>query len=106
MGSQEEVKRGGVASMGEAVSTYLRWSGLDRKVGDLQVLTTWKEAVGEELAARARAVRFKMGVLTVEVESAPHFHELASFKGDQLKRIINRKLGSSRVRRIDFRLKQ
>ena len=92
--------------MGDAVSTYLRWSGLDRKVGDVQVLEAWRQVAGEALAARARAVRFNMGNLTVEVESAAHFHELASFRAEQLKRDINRKLGTSRVRRIDFKLKQ
>jgi len=96
--------------MGEAVSSYLRWSGLDRKAGDVEVLRVWQEACrkscGEALAGKARAVRFRMGILTVEVESAPHFHELASFRGDQLRRIINRELGASRVRRIDFKLKQ
>lgn len=92
--------------MGEAVSTYLRWSGLDRRVGDVQVLQAWTEAIGEPLAQRAKAVRFHMGILTVEVQSAPHFHELASFRGGELKRTINRKLGTSKLRRIDFKLKQ
>ena len=91
--------------MGEALSTYLRKSGLDRKVGDFEVFQAWTDSAGEVLSKRARPVRFKMAVLTVEVESAAHFHELANFKGEQLRRLVNRRLGSNRVRRIDFRLK-
>lgn len=106
MRSPEDVKRGGVASMGEAVSTYLRWSGIDRKVGDLRVLQAWSEVVDEQVAGHTRAVRFQMGILTVEVDSAPHFHEFANFKSAELKRAINHQLGSVRLRRIDFRLKQ
>lgn len=92
--------------MGEALSTYMRTSGLDRKVGDLAVFQAWTDSAGEALSTRAKPVRFRMAILTVEVESAAHFHELANFKGEQLRRLVNRQLGSSRVRRIDFKLKQ
>lgn len=92
--------------MGEALSTYLRVSGLDRKAGDLAVFQAWVDSAGEALAARAKPVRFRMAILTVEVASAAHFHELANFKGEQLRRLVNRRLGSNRVRRIDFKLKQ
>ena len=58
------------------------------------------------LRRRARAVRFKRGELTVEVESAAHLQELSSFTGESIKREANRILGDDRIRNVVFKLKR
>ena len=85
---------------------FLRQAGLDRRLGDARVLSAWHAALGPDLAARARAVRFRAGELTVEVQSAAHRQELASFTGEDFRRAANQRLGAETIRRVSFRLKQ
>ncbi len=98
--------RGGAVPLGEALQCYLDSSGLSRKMRELPVLDAWSLAVGERLAARARAVRFQDGELEVEVSSAAHRQELASFTGEQYRRLANQRLGREEIRRVVFKLKR
>ncbi len=61
--------------------------------------------MGKQLANRARAVRFRSGELTVEVDSSAHYQELKNFTGDQYRRKANKLLGSERVQRVIFKLR-
>ena len=70
------------------------------------MLGAWREALGRELAPRARAVRFKGGELLVEVHSAAHRQELSSFTGEGFRKSANQRLGAEIIRRVTFRLKQ
>ena len=50
----------------------------------------WQRAVGEEIAAVSRPGRFRGGVLTVEVDSAPLAAELEQFARDHLLEALER----------------
>ena len=99
-------RRGGITSLGDALSVYLRDSGLGTKLSVHRVYAAWNEACGPELARRARPVRFRDGRLLVEVESAAHLHELENFTGEGLARAANRKLARAEIRSVDFQLKR
>ena len=105
-GTREEARRGGVSSLSDCLGSFLSSSGLTRKLSDTRVLAAWREALGPELAPRARAVRFRRGELTVEVASAVHRQELDAFTGDSFRRAANERLGAETIRRVTFRLKQ
>ena len=57
-----------------------------RRREELEAL--WREAVGEEIAARTRVGQIRSGVLTIEVESAPLFSELDAFRRDELRSFL------------------
>ena len=61
----------------------------------------WPDAVGPALARRTRAVSFQEGTLLVEVEGSAWMHELGYLK-QELIRMVNRELGSDRVREVRF----
>jgi hypothetical protein len=84
----------------------LRRSGLERGLEQARVLGAWRESLGADLSARARAVRFQGGELLVEVASAAHRQELAAFTGERFRRAANQRLGAEVIRRVTFRLKQ
>lgn len=73
---------------------------------DLPVFEAWRTAAGENVARRARAVRFRDGELVIEVESAAHLQELKSFTGETLRQRANERFGREVIRRIVFKLKQ
>ncbi len=93
-------------ALGDAMRGFLRESGLGAQLRHARVYAAWSEALGEKLSARARPVHFQFGELTVEVESAPHLHELQNFTGEQFRRAANRALGEEYIKKILFRLKR
>jgi len=95
-------KRGGVCSISEALSRFLRTSRLDRRRRAHEVFAAWNETLGPPTADRARAVRFQDGELVVEVSSATLLQELANFTGDRHRRAANRRLGGDLIHRVSF----
>lgn len=85
---------------------FLRESGLDSQLAQARVAKAWSEVLGEALAKRARAVRFQNGELLVEVQSAPHLHELTNFTGERYRVLANQKLGAARITRVVFQLQR
>ena len=92
--------------MRDALSTYLKVSGLDRKMGTVEIFDVWNRACGSSMAAHSKPVQFRNGTLTVEVSSAPHLHELAGFQGETFRHAANKMLDKPRIRRVDFKLKR
>jgi hypothetical protein len=90
---------------------YLKSAGLEAKFKEMPVFDAWIEVVGVDLARRARPVRFQAGELIVEVESAAHRQELASYTGETFRKLANQKLvqqglGHQSIDRVSFKLKR
>jgi len=85
---------------------FLAASGLSERLRHSAVFRAWSEALGAALGRHARAVRFAQGELSVEVDSAPHMHELANFTGEHFRGLANARLGSEQIRRVHFQLKR
>jgi hypothetical protein len=88
-----------------AIDGFLAASGLSERLRHSAVIRAWSEAIGA-LGRHARAVRFAQGDLYVEVDSAPHMHELSNFTGEQYREIANARLESEQIRRVHFQLKR
>jgi len=93
-------------SMQDALGRFLRSSGLAGRMRGWPVFEAWVDALGPELARHARPVRFERGELLVEVGSAAHYQELASFTGEGYRQRANERLAKPEIRRIVFRLKR
>jgi predicted nucleic acid-binding Zn ribbon protein len=91
--------------MSDVLSQYLAQSGLGARLQRGKVFDAWAKAVGTQ-GRRTRAVRFRDGELTVEVQSAALLQELRNFTGEDLRRRTNAHLGTEKVRRIDFQLER
>lgn len=98
--------RKGLASIDDALKTFLRASGLGERLGPWAIFRAFSDAVGAQFARHARAVRFARGELVVQVDSAPHLAELKGFLGEQVRARTNQILGRDDVRRITFRLER
>ncbi len=99
----ERVGRNGVSSLQESLGAFMRETGLTRRRSESPVYAAFEAVAGPDLSRRARPVRFARGVLTVEVSSASHLHELESFRGEELRARVNRELGRDDVRKIAFK---
>ena len=67
-----------------------------------EVATALAEAVGPQLAGHCQVSRMTKGRLTVEVDSAPLFAELAGFRKEATRLAINARLQRDPVAEIVF----
>jgi predicted nucleic acid-binding Zn ribbon protein len=87
--------------LGDALTGSLRTMGLDGGLRGWEAVTGWADAVGPQIARRARAARFHEGILWVEVDGSVWLHQLTMLKRDLLRRIHER-LGAESVRDLKF----
>lgn len=57
-------------SIGEALISFIRESGLEQSVLDVQIEEVWPKVMGETVRKLTRSVEVKDGVLIVRVNSA------------------------------------
>ena len=79
----------------------LQQLGLARTAEGWRAVADWPAIAGARIAGHTRAVAFRDGALTVEVEGSAWMHELGYLKRELI-RTVNRELGSDRVRDIRF----
>ncbi len=84
------------------LSELLRQLGLDKTAEGWRAVADWPAIAGSRIAGRTRAVSFRDGALTVEVEGSAWMHELGFLK-PELVRNLNRHLGADVVRDVRFR---
>ena len=78
------------ARIGDILPAVLKSAGLDKKLRDQEILTIWPAVVGEEIAARTKAVRINNGVLYVMVEHSVWLQELHFMEKEILEKIKER----------------
>lgn len=92
----------GPVAIGDALREMIRRLGLSKPMAEYNVLTSWDECVGEQVAKVCTPERIVNGVLFVHVSSAPWRAELALRRREIVQK-INTRAGSAVVRDIQFR---
>jgi len=85
--------------LGSILPALLKSMGLADAAEGWRAVSDWAELAGPRLARHSRAVAFRDGTLTVEVEGSAWMHELGFLKGE-LARKVNQHLGSDVVREV------
>jgi predicted nucleic acid-binding Zn ribbon protein len=88
--------------VGAVLQDLARQFGLERNLEEYQVITSWAEMVGEQIARVTEARRMENGVLFVSVSTAPWRAEL-SMKRVEIIQKINATFGKNVVKEIRFR---
>lgn len=86
-------------SLGSILPALLKSMGLADATEGWRAVSDWAELAGPRLARHSRAVGFRDGTLTVEVEGSAWMHELGFLK-QELVRKVNQHLGSDVVREV------
>jgi len=87
----------------EAIDAYLKKRGFEKKIKEKEVISIWREVVGEEVEKHAKPFIFKKGRLHVLTSSPIWIQELTMRKEEIIKK-INEKLGEEVVKEIFFRI--
>jgi predicted nucleic acid-binding Zn ribbon protein len=91
--------RGPLEPVGPLVTRLLRQLGLERRLEEFRAVELWPEVVGPAIAAQARAVSVRDGVLFVDVASNVWMQELGLLRGSITER-LNARLGAPLVRKV------
>ncbi len=62
--------KGSTVDISEALVSYLRESGLEQSVLDVQIEEIWPQVIGETVAKLTRSIEMKNGLLVVHINSA------------------------------------
>lgn len=79
----------------------LRDLRLDEAAAGWRAVADWPALAGERIARRTRAVAFRDGVMTIEVEGSAWMHELGFLKRELVRR-ANQRAGADVVRDVRF----
>ena len=90
---------GELEAVGPLVAGLLRRLGLERRLAEWRAVEAWPGVVGPAIAAQARAVEVRDGVLFVDVESNVWMQELGLLRENITER-LNAQLGAPLVRKI------
>ena len=85
------------ASITDALSEYLRESGLEQSVLEVQIEEIWPQVMGETVTKLTRSVEVKDGMLIVRVSSAALKTQLFENRFE-LVRKLNEAVGSNIIR--------
>lgn len=94
---RERMKR--PAPVSDLMSSLFRGKPAEKRLEEGKIWLVWDAVVGEQIAARARPVSFRDGVLTVAVASAPWMQQLSFLKTGMIEK-LNERLGRELVRDI------
>lgn len=90
------------ATVGSLIGDMLQKQGLEDKVREYRTWQIWDETVGPQIAARARPVRIREGVLEIRVDQPVWMQQLQLMKPKILAR-LNDRLGGAILKDLFLR---
>jgi predicted nucleic acid-binding Zn ribbon protein len=96
------IGRGRRALLGDLVERLLKRAGLEKRVKQWRIMSSWKEIVGAANARHSWPIGLKDGVLLVGCSSPAWAQTLSMLRG-QIMEKITREMGECPLREIHFR---
>ncbi len=88
--------------VGSLLKQVLGEQGMDERLNRYQAWLIWDQVVGKQIAARARPLRFRQGVLEVQVDHPVWMQQLQMLKSQILEK-LNRQLPNAKIEDIFLR---
>lgn len=98
---EQTFRRSNTQTIGDALSAFLRESGLDKPVYEHQLMERWPDVVGEMAARLTYKLEVREGVLYVRLRSAALKAQLFELRHDVVRR-LNESVGTTVI--YDIRL--
>ena len=92
--------------MKDMVRDFVKEAGLSPKSMLHRVRVAWPEAAGKEMAGHTSVRSLRRNVLSVSVDSAPHFYELVTFREKEIRKALNDTLRPSVIQKINFHISE
>jgi predicted nucleic acid-binding Zn ribbon protein len=93
------MRRTETQSIGRVIKEYLKENKFEKKLAEVDVVSSWEKIVGRSIARATSSVSIKNGTLYLHMKSSIVRHELLMVKSD-LMRAINERAGFEIVKDI------
>jgi predicted nucleic acid-binding Zn ribbon protein len=93
------MRRTEIQSIGSVIKEYLKEKKFDKKLAEVDIVSSWETIVGRPIARATSSVSIKEGILHLHMKSSIVRHELLMMKTD-LMRVINERAGFEIVKEI------
>lgn len=97
-----KVKKSNEQDIGSALKQLFKSYHLDEKLNAVRIKEMWGEIMGKSIQAYTSDIRFKDGILTIWISSAPLKQDLL-FSREQIATRINDEIGERVVREVLIR---
>lgn len=77
------------SAVADVLASVFQGKPLGRRLKEARIWQVWDHAVGKQISAHARPVKFNSGILTVAVTSAPWMQQLTFLKDAILEKLNN-----------------
>ncbi len=93
------MKRSNTQTLKEAINSYFKAMGIDKKLKEIRLVESWEDIVGITIAKSTRGIYIKNSVLYLKINSSIIRHELLMIREGLIKR-VNEKAGEQLINRI------
>jgi predicted nucleic acid-binding Zn ribbon protein len=93
------MRRTEIQSIGSVIKEYLKENKFDRKLAEVDIVSSWELIVGRPIARATSKISIKDGTLHLHMKSSIVRHELLMMKSD-LMRAINDRAGFEIVKEV------
>lgn len=96
------MRRSNTQSLGDVLRDYIRDTGIERKLKEVDIVQSWEELLGKTVAHYTRNISIKNRILYVEISSAVVKNELFMMR-EEIRKKMNERAGVEIVTKIIFR---
>ena len=93
------MRRTEIQSLGNVIKEYLKENMFDRKLAEVDIISTWETIIGKPIARATSSISIKDGTLHLHLKSSIVRNELLMMRSDII-RAINERAGFEIVKAI------
>ena len=86
------MRRTEIQSLGTVIQEYLRENKFDKKLAEVDIVSSWESIIGKQIARATSTIYIKDGTLHLHLKSSIVRNELLMMRSDII-RAINQKAG-------------
>jgi predicted nucleic acid-binding Zn ribbon protein len=96
------MRRSNTQPLSEVLREYIRENRIERKLKEVDVVTSWEKLLGKTIAGYTRNISITNKILYVEISSSVVKNELIMMR-EEIRRRINENAGVELVKHIVFK---
>lgn len=93
------MRRTEMQSLGSVIKEYLKENNFDRKLAEVEIIGSWEDIIGKQIARATSTIFIKDGTLHLHLKSSIVRNELLMMRSDII-RAINQRAGFEIVKSI------
>jgi hypothetical protein len=96
------MRKSNESSLKQAIDDFLDTYRLREKMNEVKIIEAWSRVMNEAICKRTAKIRFREGILHLDVTSAPLREEL-NYQRDKIRETMNAELGGDYIKDVIVR---